>query len=200
MGSLARVLRLWSRSCLPLVTASSRCFAMGYSPQFAAPRSLRLGPRLFRASTNRNQSGEKLFDSPIFWRDFVPAYCGLQRRRKLERSHPKHKPFQPPPVSLLTHRCVLFLCFSHRCVFVSSLFALYRSAVYGVFTPSISAQLRTALGPSHSSRSAARPNGKRVFHLPSRRYCSRVKARKFNAAGVTADHSPVGAIPPFVVG
>jgi hypothetical protein len=37
-----------------------------FTPICGAAVAAARGPRLFRASTNRNQSGEKLFDSPIF--------------------------------------------------------------------------------------------------------------------------------------
>ena len=151
-----------------LSNRQSRCFAMGYSPQSAPPPSLRLGdlgssaPR--QIGTNQTRSYSILrYSGEISFR-FIAAFRGAENSSEAMRSISL---FNLRLSMLLTDRCVLFLCFDHRCVFLSSLFALYRSAVYGVFTPSISAQLRTALGPSHPSCSAARPNGKSVFHLPS---------------------------------
>ena len=90
MSSLRPGLRLSSRSCLPLVTASSRCFAMGYSPQLqhtavAAAR----GSRLFRASTIRDQSDETYsilrYSGEISYR-LIAAFRGAENSSEAIRS------------------------------------------------------------------------------------------------------------------
>jgi hypothetical protein len=82
-------LGLSSRSCLPLVTARSRCFAMGYSPQFAAPRSLRLGdlgssaPR--QIGTNQTTSYSILrYSGEISFR-FIAAFRGAENSSEAMR-------------------------------------------------------------------------------------------------------------------
>jgi hypothetical protein len=63
---------------------------MGYSPQFAAPRSLRLGDLgLLRASTNRNQLDETYsilrYSGEISYR-FIAAFRGAENSSEAIRS------------------------------------------------------------------------------------------------------------------
>ncbi len=76
MSSLARVLKVAESFIPTLSNRQTPLLRYGvFTPIRSAPVAAARRPRLFRASTNRDQSEEKLFDSPILWRDFVPVHC-----------------------------------------------------------------------------------------------------------------------------
>jgi hypothetical protein len=78
-----------SRSCLALVTASSRCFAMGYSPQWQHGDAAAQGSRLFRVSINRNRLHETYsilrYSGEISSR-FIAAFSGAENSSEAIRS------------------------------------------------------------------------------------------------------------------
>ena len=170
-----------------------------FTPICGAPVAAARGPRLLRASTNRNQLDETYsilrYSGEISYR-FIAAFRGAENSSEAIRS-----------ISLFNLR----LLTSSR----TAAFSSFVLAIAVCWYPACSHQIdRLYMGSSpHRFRPnfgrhwalltpfplAARPNGKSVFHRARR--SSLVKASESSTRPVERRIiQPVGAIPPFVVG